>query len=197
MRRGHRRTPHAVHPVTRNGPELWGQLLDAVNVKGAVVAGGCIRDFLLEVPPKDYDIFIPGDLHELEGVVGEMNALGTADLTILGWNGDYESYDDPLKAVCEGEILGLPANIICNERMYQGPEYLVEGFDFAIAQGWWCQGMLEPQLTEAAQKDIRDRTATLVTYRTYDRSRRRFDRYNARNGAILKLVDPRQPEFSF
>lgn len=183
--------------MTQNGPELWGQLLDAVNVKGAVVAGGCIRDYLLGTRPKDYDIFIPGDTDELEAIVSRMNAAGTAELTVMGWNGSYENYDDPLRAVSEGTILGYPANIICNDRMYRGPEHLVEGFDFAISQGWWCQGALEPQLTPAAQKDIRERTATLMNHRTYNRSIKRMDRYNIRTGVNLKVVDPKEPELPY
>jgi tRNA nucleotidyltransferase/poly(A) polymerase len=42
-----------------NGPKLWADMLEAINIPGAVVAGGCIRDCFLNVAPKDIDIFVP------------------------------------------------------------------------------------------------------------------------------------------
>lgn len=181
----------------RNGPELWDLLLETANVKGAVIAGGCIRDYLLDVPPKDYDMFIAGSPDELEGICKRLNAEGAADLTVMQWNGTYDNYDDPLVGIIEGEMLGFDVNIIANDRMYHSPENLVEGFDYAVSQGYYALGMTEPVLSEAAQKDIDNRTATLVNDRTYSRSIKRMDRYNARNGGILKVIDPYQESFEF
>ncbi|RQW44679.1 hypothetical protein [Novosphingobium sp. LASN5T] len=191
--------------IDDNGPALWGRLLEEIGDEHAVVAGGCIRDYELGLPPKDIDIFIVGDRQVLSDLVSELNFQRVADLTLLNYQGEYDSYDDPLVGVAEGTLLGVAegtllgvaVNIIANERMAQGPEYLVEGFDYAVTQGWWRQGMANPCLTYAAREDIDNRTATLLTQRCYERSLRRLDKYNLRNGHILKLVDPFQRSFSF
>lgn len=183
--------------MSQNGPELWDKLLEAVGNPEAVLAGGAIRDYCLGVAPKDYDLFVGGDRGDLIACCDRLESAGLGIMRMLAWGGGYGSYDDPLVAVAEGHILGHCANIIVNDRMKVGPDHLVEGFDFAIAQGWYRTGMDTPRLTQGAMKDIADKTATLVTMRTYTRSYKRIDKYNIRNGNLLRLVDPFQGSFTF
>jgi len=42
-----------------NHAGLWDCILKLVDVPGAVVAGGCLRDHFLGLEPKDIDVFIP------------------------------------------------------------------------------------------------------------------------------------------
>ena len=47
-----------------NGPKLWQKLLDSAP-KGAIIMGGAVVDYVLDVEPKDFDIFFtdrPGAL---------------------------------------------------------------------------------------------------------------------------------------
>lgn len=181
-----------------NGPELWDALLDAVGVDGAVISGGAVRDYILGVEPKDYDIFIPGTRDDMLAICERLSIDGLGNQTVLPYQGGYEGYDDPLQGVTEGEILGYPANLILNERMNTGgPDHLVAGFDYAITQGYWTKGASDIVLTDGAVEDFTNRTATMLTLRCYTRSLRRIDKYTVRNGPILTLVDPFQESFQF
>jgi len=78
--------------VTKNGPGLWTAILDDVKdylstyygEADAIIAGGAVRDFLLDEAPKDIDVFI--------------SQPENFDPDGFGWDWgaakNYETYDD-------------------------------------------------------------------------------------------------------
>jgi len=175
-----------------NGPKLWADMLTAINIPGAVVAGGCIRDYMLNVEPKDIDIFIPCEgsdefndrISKLSGVEGIAH-LGIAD------EPDYES-DDPvghLYGVIEGELLGYPINIIARKVHEDGPMALIESFDFGYLQMYYAErsGIVP---TAACICDRLNKRATMMHDRHVDQSFNRFLRFNNRHPGLLSLNMP-------
>jgi len=113
----------------RNGPALWDALLDAVNVPGAVVAGGSIRDWCLGIDPKDIDIFVP--CKDLDAWIDfKYNLLGSTslhDILDTQEGKEYERTDfsrdaNPLYGVLEGEMLGVTVNLIANALLLANPD---------------------------------------------------------------------------
>lgn len=184
-----------------NGPALWGHLLSIVNVPGAVVSGGCIRDYMLGLQPHDIDIFVPrhtvSELGNLaSGIQGRQAAYSATHLALQPGYGSYSTQDDPLVGVVEGTIDCIPVNILCNERHSTSNMLLIEGHDFGITQACWGPAH-QFETTAAFDQDLADKTATLLTLRSYERSLRRFDKFTARNGPVLTLVDPFQYKLEF
>lgn len=183
--------------MLKNGPVLWEALLEAIDLDGAVVAGGCIRDYLLRLEPKDIDIFVPhGNRQEFEELIASLNATGIFDLTLM----DGEAYrtDDMLSVVgvAEGEALGFPINIIARIAHLSGAWELINSFDFGILQ-WAFVSTKEPLIsTTQAFMDIALRNATLAHDRTREQSIERFKRFERRTDARLLLIDPYAP-FTF
>ena len=182
----------------RNGPELWGLLLAALGVEGAVIGGGCIRDYALGLAPKDYDIFVPiRRKKELLDISNRITSLG-----VMGFEDEQEDYHEEssvtgsLIGVMDGELLDYPVNVIGRRSHLQGVEALVDSFDFGCVQAAWSPTVGSVSTT-AFVEDILGSTATLRTNATYDLSRCRFERFNQRNPGVLTLVDPYQESFTF
>lgn len=186
----------------KNGPELWATLLTVIGVPGAVVAGGCIRDYKLGLEPKDYDIFVPVDTRE--GLQALADRL-PGDLRLIEFEceddgGNYAEYfKGVLIGVLEGDLLDYPVNIVARQpHLEGGTQGLIESFDFGILQ---CAYELGGHITQtsAFQHDLLDRTATLVVDRGEDlkaNSHLRFMRFDERNPGVLRFVDPDLPDWS-
>lgn len=181
----------------KNGPVLWETLLEAVDKFGAVVAGGCIRDFMLRLDPKDIDIFVPfSNRQEFEEFITELNTHGIFDLTLVEGEA-YRTHDpDGIIGVAEGEGLGFPINIVARCAQMHEPGTidnwnLINGFDFGILQ-WSFQSTKQGIVgTTQALMDLAGQQATLTHPNTYERSLERFERFTSRNPyARLLLVDP-------
>lgn len=190
----------------RNGPDLWLTLLEIVGHHWSpCVAGGCIRDFFLKVEPKDIDIFVPGA--ELEDFTSIVDSLPErlAHGRILWPNEDDpdnpeflsdKALNDPeyreaedLIGVWEGEIIGLPVNLICRTSLYAGPKALVSTFDFNVCKGWMESDGAVRQ-SHSMSKDLSLKQASLAHNRCYEQSLKRWQRFNARNPGLLRLADP-------
>jgi hypothetical protein len=188
----------------RNGPALWDALIEAVGMPGTVVAGGCLRDFLLGLEPKDIDIFVPlKSEYEVLALCWRLNEAGMFDLRMLNpqaarTSGAEEDYDEAfgkqLWGVLDGEGLGVPVNIIARCSHEGGIDALVESFDFDVVQ-FWYSGAGATGAGSAAYAAIFERTATITHDNTLDLSRRRFERFDKRNPGVLRLVDPFVLEF--
>lgn len=186
--------------VSRNGPALWDALLEAVGVPGAVIAGGCLRDYQLGLEPKDIDIFVPlGSVEAVWELANTLNERGLFSLTVLnpqdtrttGNPADYdEAFGKQLWGVLDGEGLGVPVNIIARCAHGEGLPALIESFDFDICKIWYAGPAGGVVLTSAAYDDLHNRTATIAHDTTLDLSRRRFARFDERNPGVLRLVDP-------
>lgn len=174
-----------------NGPALWDAILEIVGCK-AVVAGGCIRDYLLECNPNDIDMFVAfetldswtrwanafikkfPDFHLLDGDLGAQYA---------------KAVENVLYGVLEGELLGYKVNIVARTSFRFGDVYeLVDSFDFKILQHWYYRGELRS--TGAALKDVAYRTATLHHERHVSQSIKRFLTFNERSNGLLSVNIP-------
>lgn len=197
----------------RNGPALWDNLLDIVGHHwNPVVAGGAIRDYFLEVEPKDVDIFVPAEYVEdftsvIEGLPGhcthgriiwaqvegiltedEREALEGAGVGNLAEVDSYagDGFAPDLIAVWEGEILGIPVNIIGRRALEDGPQALVDTFDFDIVKAYHTTAGITVT-TGPFSTDLVNRTATLAHGLSYDQSVQRWARFNERNPGLLRL----------
>lgn len=178
-----------------NGPKLWADMLAAINIPGAVVAGGCIRDCYLCVEPKDIDIFIPcgsmeGWLEFKYNLLGRMT--GVTDLLDTQEGKEYENTDfskdkNPLYGVLEGEFMGYTINIIARTN-HDDPYDLVSMFDFGFLQMFYDGESVKH--TIASETDRYLRRATMMHDRHIEQSLARFYRFNARNPGLLSLNVP-------
>lgn len=200
---------------SRNGPALWDAILEQVGQHWQpIVAGGAIRDFILNVPPKDIDVFVPAQfVEDVTSIVASLNPLtshgriiwinqeayeNTPDLQFLEANQSAEEYSGDgfapdLIAVWDGEILTVPVNIIGRRMLEDGPAALVNTFDFDVLKAYHEKGTTV--FTDAASRDLAKRTATLSHSQSYEQSLRRFARFNKREPGLLALRDPFSQEF--
>ena len=185
--------------IHNNGPTLWGKIIEYLETPHAVISGGAVRDYHLGLPAKDIDIFLPNtSVGELDDLCEFYSREDDVTLALQPGCGSYMGADDPLVAVAEGDIAGVPVNLLLNERLKTSVQHLIEGHDFGICQAAWYRVDGKPEqpkvaTTQAFAKDLEDRTATITTLRSYERSLRRFDKFTARHGTeVLTLVDPYQ-----
>lgn len=187
-------------PQSNNGTNLWALLLGMINMPGAIVAGGCIRDYVLDVAPKDIDIFVPCSslqqwLDYKYGLVSRTNYNGqTAFFTDIGEGQEYDKTDfdrdkNPLYGVLEsdGTIYGHKINIIARTKHADNNE-LVSNFDFGILKGWFDGKQFK--LTDDFMRDLNNRRATLMHNKHIEQSLLRFMRFNTRNPGLLSLNLP-------
>lgn len=178
-----------------NGPELWTKVLEHFP-KGATIAGGAVRDYLLGVPPKDIDVFLPAWAATPESPPAEANGfiaftmndprfgLGHID-DIDARKSEYETLNN-IGLVSRGEIEGYTVDLVELTIDFTGPE-LVEGFDFWI--NWcWFDGRVND--THHARKDRLNKTVTLCNEDRLQRSERRFKRFNERHDGAYTLCRP-------
>lgn len=179
-----------------NGPKLWADMLAVVNVPGAVVAGGCIRDCFLNVAHKDIDIFIPCcDSKEFDDRINRMNLSSMSAFDRIE-DADYEADDDigHLFGVAEGEILGQQVNLVARKVHLNGPVALIESFDFGFLQMFY-----DGDAVQGTTLNMRDRyykQATMAHDRHIEQSLQRFFRFNARNPGLLSLNVPFEYQYA-
>lgn len=181
----------------RNGPALWETLLEALDVTDATVAGGCIRDYLLGVEPKDIDIFVPvGNRQEFEELISSLNDSSVWSLTLIEEGENYSVHDpDGIIGVAEGEALGLPVNLVARVSQLEGNWRLIQGFDYGILQWSFTSTHEGIVCTTQALMDLAGRTATLTHNRTYEQSLERFAKWLNRTCPVgmypmLTMVNP-------
>jgi len=203
----------------KNIPDTWASLLRIVGTHWLpMVAGGCLRDAYLDLPAKDVDIFVPAhsdeDFYSIIDslpsalVEGEIIWIGTAYIEtershkFTGANpgayGKDEAAPD-LVGVWEGEICGVPVNIIARESLcehFAGEPFgsralrLLDTFDFDILQNAYGAGQGEYFRTPESRAAVRNKVATLRHDRSYQQSLARFAKFNQRNPGVLALNDP-------
>lgn len=173
-----------------NGPKLWADMLAAINIPGAVIAGGCIRDCFLNVAHKDIDIFIPCEGNdEFRRRIDKLNLCAMGSLDRIE-DEDYEADDSVghLFGVAEGEILGQQVNLIARRVHLDGAQALIESFDFGILQVYYDGESCK--FTPAQRADAYLQRATMAHDRHIEQSLERFYRFNARNPGLLSLNVP-------
>ena len=180
-----------------NQASLWDDILKLVDVPGAVVAGGCIRDHFLGLEPKDIDVFIPCTSleHWLDVKSGLMDKYYRGPNSRLEDMQEGKEYDrtdfdrdkNPLYGVLAGELCGYEVNIIARTN-HATPRELVDMFDFGILQCWYDG--IKVHYTEAQVFDSFYKRATLTHNKHVQQSINRFLRFNTRNPGVLSLVLP-------
>ena len=143
-------------------PKQW--KLPSLAFPTGIIAGGAPRDFLLGVPPRDIDIFVPDALEVREAI----DVLGAEPVLKYG---EYYNHSSAYILVQPG---GLPPLNIVLVRGELDPKALIDDFDFGICQVAWSarQGfrITDPFFTDAAAK----RFTFLSGPKYTERSRRRY-----------------------
>lgn len=178
-----------------NSPLLWNQVLEVIKFPGAVVAGGCIRDLCLGVPPKDIDVFVPcEDLQQWTDwkYAFLSDHAGVYDMSDTQEGKEYDRTDfsreaNPLYGVLEGELIGQQVNIIARTT-HTSPQELIELFDFAILQAYWDGESMKYNKEQAI--DCQFMRATLTHDKHVAQSINRFMRFNTRHPGLLALSVP-------
>lgn len=175
------------------GPELWQQLIEGVreiyDPEWVVVAGGAVRDHLLQLPPKDVDIFVRRPKvagKQLGELLEQANCLGWQNIHQVGRPGQYGG-QKPVEIVIAGDTLGHHVEMILVKE--ETPEQMFDSFDFEICKCWYDG---EIHTTPKASVDIQKRQFTPSGELT-EASMARFNRINERHGKIFKLNHGQEP----
>lgn len=165
-----------------NGPNLWSAIL-AQMPPGSVIAGGAIRDWYLDVEPKDIDVFTGGYLPHDDPDEGFI-LYREPRLGLYRIDNYYERQEEyqamgNIQLVSSGQMLGYRVDLVEMTDFTNGPA-LVEGFDFAINQQWFDGDLV--YRTVASINDLANHTVTLLRDDRIERSLRRFERFNTRMG---------------
>lgn len=152
-----------------NGPELWEKILKPIRscYGHAIIAGGCVRDYLLGFPPKDFDVFV--NVPTREALESRLD-----DLLDQGYDGgplerlDDEDYqlDELLdvRGVLDGHLqfgqLELNVQIVARPSTPFDGATLTSKFDLGIAQAWYENG----QIGRSSQfdRDVDDRSISIL-----------------------------------
>jgi hypothetical protein len=175
-----------------NGPKLWADMLTAINIPGAVVAGGCIRDCFLSLEPKDIDICIPAtSSEELYDIVEDLIARGVFNGELMErkeYEADEEE-DGELFGVASGEMMGFQVDLIARKVHLDGVQALIESFDFGFVQMAFS---IEDGLvcTPANVADRYTKRYTMQHDRHVEQSIGRWLRFNNRHPGLLALDLP-------
>lgn len=174
-----------------NGPNLWSAIL-AQMPPGSVIAGGAIRDWYLDVEPKDIDVFTgsPPPLSEQPGPDEDFILYREPRSGLYRIDNYYERQEEyramgNIELVSSGKMLGYRVDLVQMTDFTNGPA-LVEGFDFAINQQWFDGDLV--YRTVASINDLANHTVTLLRNDRLERSLKRFERFNTRMGGGWKLI---------
>jgi hypothetical protein len=165
-----------------------------VDVPEALLAGGCIRDCINNVPVNDFDIFVPEDMAWIarRAIKDTHPKLGRSIPE------PYFTHNNDVRSVSyyEGDAL-TPVNIIGVTRGTCTPEQQLERFDFGICRVAFDGDNLWKDLS--FDRDMLQKTFTLTdAYQTCDQlnySLGRFERLSAKyQGWKLVRPEPKHKE---
>ena len=149
-------------------PKQW--KLPSLAFPTGIIAGGAPRDFLLGVPPRDIDIFVP-DSREVREAIALLGAE-----PVLKY-GQYKANYNRSWAYILEQPSGLPPLNIVLWRGALDAKALIDDFDFGICQVAWSarQGF---RITDTF---FADAAAKTFTYRGepnhHERSLRRYEKF--------------------
>ena len=161
-----------------NGPGFWSKLLtefeETNRTANALVSGGCIRDWMLGLTPKDIDIFynLPRDR-----VVNYPNGWELDPVVQANWT-DYGVEDSPIVRITDMIVEDTKVQLV---QTATNTYDHVEHFDSNITKGLYDRlgGLALP--TEML-RDLENKTVTVKKDR--DRSRQRAQRFIEKVGAV-------------
>jgi hypothetical protein len=183
-----------VAPHEKNGPELWDKILNAVREiyepEYVCVAGGAVRDYLLDVDAKDIDIFLCIDhtidnkeaFLDTEAIMEDAGCLGWKNLVPLG-DANYQKGNKNASTlfVFQGQVFGWNVDVIVTTA--KSGEEVVNGFDAYICQNWYDG---EIHSSSAAKEDIPKKLWRLRKGLKPEQAlKNRFERVNKRLKGLL------------
>ena len=137
-----------------------GEIFDKVRIlyPDAVIAGGCMRDFLLKKKIKDIDIYTRCFSNEF--CYTRLADLGFVLLSQEGCNKSYSNRDTMVKKY---KYKDIPVDIIhiSSHAYMTTAEYIVEGFDYGICKVFF-DGEKVHKLPEFIE-DEKNKTITLLS----------------------------------
>lgn len=159
----------------RNGPKLWSTILAALEpcTSFAIVAGGAVRDFMLDAQPKDIDVFV---LMKDFSKIPEW--LIPVDMSNDALSEEYEGLNY-VAGLWRGELHGQRVEMIELADLVSGgtPEALVNAFDFGATRCWFANDGI--CTTVECQTDLDCNLYTLLIADRLERSVNRFARFKA------------------
>lgn len=172
----------------QNGPELWDAVREAALsvFSDALVAGGCIRDYRLGVPPKDIDVFVAGPsalivhpdfVHQPVPSDRREEYEGRPYVRFVD---DYDFHGIHVQVIgfyTDDEVVAV-----------HGPT-LVGDFDFGITRAWYDGQIHE---TPEFEKDLQDSTITVLRNDRPERAATRARRFMDRHPGRFRLVETNQ-----
>lgn len=168
----------------KNGPELWDKILSHFP-EGSIIAGGAIRDYLLGLEPKDFDVFGPYATYNAQ-------VEGMEHLTQTSNEEHEEEYlaMREIAIVMKGEIEGVKVDYIGMH--IEDPVVIVEAFDTGINQLFYGNGILYKK--KAHVDDVANKTVTVTRADRLERTKERFERFNKKAGGEYTLIIPENLE---
>ena len=172
-----------IQPITTrttmtNGPELWNKIL-AQMPPGSIIAGGAIRDFMIDTQPKDIDVFC---------AQSSFRQLPEGFYSIDGSDNRAEEYQamSEIDVVVRGEIEGLQVDlVVMNLEPFNG-ETLTDVFDVSTSQFWYVDNAARSR--SGAMTDLMNDRVTVLRHQRLPRTIERFERFNARHDGRFQLI---------
>lgn len=140
-----------------NGFLFWNDVLqrisNATDGAPAVIAGGCIRDYMLGLPPKDIDVFVEGEVNHLMG----NNPEGFELDRLMPAREEYRGNLNNILFIQDYKYRDTAINIINIDAMVYG---VLDNFDSNINKGMYDGMNLE--ISADMGKDLENREVTIV-----------------------------------
>lgn len=162
-----------------NNPDFWNQILQRMPL-GSVVGGGCVRDYILGVPHKDIDVFvpfIPENVYERAQEqwdqanpnipywnVPQAERPHEVRYDTVGWRFEatlFENYQDVggrIDSVYQYRWQDETIQLITLTEGTSVQDHF-DSFDLGICQAAWCGGL---QLSPAFVADWKDQKITRI-----------------------------------
>lgn len=173
-------------------PEVWKEILQSLQKGGikGIIAGGCVRDFILERPIKDIDVFVPvGCGFDMWLPVGTV-LVRKNDLSYAPFSDGMVKYTTTL------EYKGNDVQIIEVDLEDFSSEKLMDRMDFTICQATYQldegEGLFGVSGNFLWDVDLKEfRLVRADNEAQFDYSMKRFERLTAEKYKGWKFVDGR------
>lgn len=153
-----------------NGPELWDEIRSYLPYE-AIIAGGAVRDYMLQGPHRDIDVFLL--YQNFIDLPGEFKY----DAPDIPREDEYPKDAAPF-AVLNYTYKGNKIQLIYTEK---SPREHIDTFDIGLCQMWYDG---EIHMTKIAEQDWRDHT--LTTLRQCEKTPNRLAKLAERYGFIIQ-----------
>jgi hypothetical protein len=160
-------------------------LEEGFNLEDFIVAGGCCRDTILGVVPKDIDIFVnSANVHEWDLELF-LYTLDKEGFTVIGPNDEpedgepYEGVEGNISTVYESNtgLIPLPLQFIITDGLkpFTGENLVIDRFDLNICEAWYDWTADQFKTTHAFRQAVVDKKVSVKDmwkdkHKCYDRA---------------------------